>query len=189
MKSGFLLLTGLLLSALTLPVRAQQPEEGWANHGEWKFELRANANEEKEIWIIPEANPAGARKMTTTGGWGNLRVHISPDDKTIVVEDGGGSLGIDLRVFRSTGNATVFIEDETVKIADIVEAWAVKKLKAPTGVILGHRYVKAHGWSSDGAKLLVSIAGSEGELEVPGWFAIYDLESGTLSFDLSTLNH
>lgn len=188
MKSGIILLTGLVVLLLTLQARAQQPEEGWSNRGGWKFEVRENPDGDKEIWIIPETNPAAARKMATTGGWGNLRVHISPDDKVIVVEDGGGSLGIDLRVFRSSGEQAVFVEDETVKIGDAVEAWALRKLNAPGDMILGHRYIHAHGWSTDGTKLLVSIAGREGEIQVPGWFAIYDLESGTLSFDLAGLN-
>lgn len=184
-----MILAGLLVSGMIFPASAQQPEEGWSSLGAWKFELRENAEGEKEIWIIPEANPDGAKKMTTTPGWGNMRMHISPDDKFIVLEDGGGSLGIDLRVFRAGTAPTEYVEDVDLKIADIVEAWAVKKAGAAEGSILGHRYVHAHGWSADGKKLLVSISGREGELSIPGWFAIYDFGSGNLSFDLGELNH
>ena len=188
MKLGLISLTGLLAIGMVFTASAQQPEEGWSNLGGWKFEVRPNANDEKEIWIIPEANPAGAKKMTSTPGWGNMRMHISPDDKLIVLEDGGGSLGIDLRVFRAGAAPTEYVEDENLKLADIVEAWAVKKAGAPDGSILGHRYVHAHGWSADGKKLLISISGREGELSIPGWFAIYDFASGALSFDLGELN-
>jgi hypothetical protein len=177
-------LLGLLFSSA---IYAQQPTEGWSNKAGWKYEVRDNPDGEKDLWLVPE-DPSGARKLTSTGGWGNLRVHISPDDRTILVEDGGASLGIDLRVFKAGKAPLEFVEDETMKIADTVEAWAIAKAGGAAGDILGHRYVKAHGWSSDGSKVLVSIAGHEGELHIPGWFAIYDLATGELSFDLAVLN-
>jgi len=40
----------------------------------------------------------------------------------------------------------------------------------------------------ESAKLLVSIAGREGELSVPGRYAIYDPATGALSFDLEAFN-
>jgi len=167
---------------------AQQPTEGWANRGGWKFEVRPNANDEKEIWIIPEATPGAAKLMTTTPGWGNLRVHVRPDDLVIIVEDGGGSLGIDLRIFQTDKTVAGFVENENVRIGDVLETWAVQKAGAPAGTILSHRYVHALGWSPSGSKLLVSIAGSEGAVQIPGWFAVYDLQSGDLGFDLSLMN-
>lgn len=65
---------------------------------------------------------------------------------------------------------------------------ALTKAWAPEGSFLGHRYIHAHGWSTDRTKLLVSISGHEGDLQIPAWFAIYDLGTGGPSFDLSALN-
>ena len=163
----------------------QQPEEGWAHSGNWKFEVRADGEGGKEVWIVQKEG-GGEKKLANTMGWGNLRVHISPDDKTIVLQDGGGSIGIDLRVFQSKGDK--FRETVKTKIGNVLERWALSKTKAPSDLILGHRYVKLHGWSADSKKALVSISGHEGKWQIPGWYAIYNFDTGMLSFDLGEFN-
>ncbi|HRQ90256.1 MAG TPA: hypothetical protein PLA50_15760 [Bacteroidia bacterium] len=190
MKRGFfhtVVLSGAIFAAAALSARGEQATEGWSHEAGWKYEVRDSSEGEKDIWIVSEDGKS-SKKLAETGGWGNLQVHISPDDRTIVVEDGGASLGIDLRVFRAGRSPLEFIEDESVLIGDKLEEWALRKLAAPADSLLGHRYVHAFGWSADGGKLLVSISGYEGELRVPGWFAIYDLGSGELSFDLGEIN-
>ncbi len=142
MKTGKVLLFALLAAGFITPLNAQQPTEGWSNRGGWKYEVRENNDGEKDIWIIPESNPAAAKIMTSTGGWGNLRVHVSPDDKIIIVEDGGGSLGIHLRIFVAGAGIAEFVEDENFPLSDTVEAWALAKAGAPAGTFLGHRYIR-----------------------------------------------
>ena len=64
---------------------AQQPKEGWSNSGKIKYEVRGGEDTEKKIWLLPEGKKEGAQLLTESFGWGNLRVHISPNDNIIVL--------------------------------------------------------------------------------------------------------
>ena len=85
-------------------------------------------------------------------------------------------------------SADSFVAVKT-KVGNVLERWALSRTKAPSDLVLGHRYVRLHGWSPDSKKALVSISGHEGKWQIPGWFAIYNFDTGMLTFDLGEFNH
>jgi len=104
-----------------------QPAEGVSASGELHFELRGDPHEPgAEIWLWQTARE-NAVKLCDTPGWGNLSVYFSPDDRHVIVRDGGSSMGIELRLF-SRGNTNApdeFKEQENASIGDNAERFAL----------------------------------------------------------------
>jgi len=91
----------MLIGIATTSASAEQMNEGQSLSGRIHYELRTVANNGKEIWLYSREDKSDAMKLCDTEGWGNLEVHFSPDEKWIVVQDGGLSLGVRCRLFRT----------------------------------------------------------------------------------------
>ncbi|HEY4273571.1 MAG TPA: HNH endonuclease [Candidatus Udaeobacter sp.] len=170
-----------------------QPSEGASVNGELHFELRGDPRElGAEIWIWQKAREK-AVKLCDTAAWGNLRVFFSPDDRHIVVRDGGSSMGIDLRLFsRESTNATdEFKELENTSIGDNVERFALAHAGLGTDLVLHHRYMGCLWWSDDSKSILIHLTGSgnrEKKAYHLDWIGTYNVLNGEVSMDLASMN-
>ena len=182
-----------LAVSLSLPPldAAEQQTQGTSPSGEIHYELREGADESKRIWLFPKDRPAQAVELCETPGWGYLSVHFSPDDNWLIVQDGGGSLGVSLRLFKREAGVR-FRELEEAKIDDKIERLALTQAGAPAKQVLDHRYAKVLSWSADSKAVLVSVSGSGSNggrrISVEGWTGIYDVGSGAVSLDLKKFN-
>ena len=188
-------LTGVSALILSLSLRsiaaAEQQTQGASPSGDIHYELREGAEESKRIWLFPKDGPAQAVELCETPGWGYLAVHFSPDDNWLIVQDGGGSLGVSLRLFKRDAGVR-FKEREEAKIDDKIERLALTQAGAPAKQVLDHRYAKVLSWSADSKAVLVSVSGSGSSgarrIAVDAWTAIYDVGSGAVSLDLKKFN-
>ena len=186
---------GVFALVLSLNLRpgaaAEQQTQGTSASGEIQYELREGAEESKRLWLFPKDRPAAAVELCETPGWGNLSVHFSPDDNWLIVQDGGGSLGVSLRLFKRDAGVR-FRELEEAKIDDKIERLALTQAGAPAKQVLDHRYAKVLAWSADSKAVLVSVSGSasigERRISVDAWTAIYDVASGAVALDLKKFN-
>src|SRR5438046_2491992 len=181
---AFLVLT-IALAAPAL-VLAEQQNKGASESGEISYELRDIRGEElgKEIWLYPEHHTDAAVHLCDTEGWGALEMHFSPDDHWLIVQDGGASLGVSLRLFRREKGVN-FIEIKDADINGKAERVALKSNGLPEKEILDHRYVEVLGWSRDSKIVRVRISGhSGGRLRIAGWVGLYNVATGTFSVDL-----
>jgi hypothetical protein len=119
---------------------AQQQNEGDSPSGKIHFVVRGGDDEKKIYLSVPGANSKEV-ELCETPGWGNLVVHFSPDDYWIIVQDGGPSLGISLRLFRRE-KGVKFTEQKEADIDGKAERLALKQNGFPAQEILDHRYVK-----------------------------------------------
>jgi hypothetical protein len=133
-----------VLSALLLinpsATRAEQPSEGDSPSGHLHFVVKG-PQEDKRIYLSMEGHPQEEVELCQTPGWGNLEIHFSPDDYWIGVQDGGGSLGISLRLFRRETGAT-YKERTEVDVGRAAELTALKQNNLPAKELLDHRYLK-----------------------------------------------
>jgi hypothetical protein len=120
-----------------------------------------------------------------------LELHFAPDDAWLVVQDGGSSLGISLRLFRRDRGAA-YKELEQADIEGKAERIALEEQEDAAGGLLDHRYMKLVAWSGDSRSFLFSLSGHGGDannhVRITGWMGIYDVESGEIALELSKLN-
>jgi hypothetical protein len=179
---------GLIRTAIDA---AEQETRGTSPSGEIQYELREGADDSKRIWLFPKDRPASAVELCETPGWGNLSVHFSPDDNWLIVQDGGGSLGVSLRLFKRDAGVR-FRELEEAKIDDKIERLALAQAGAPAKEVLDHRYARVLAWSADSKAVLVSVSGSSSRdgrrVSIADWTATYELGSGAVGLDLKKFN-
>jgi hypothetical protein len=134
-----------------------------------------------------------AVKLCDTAGWGNLRVYFSPDDRHVIVRDGGSSMGIELRLFsrRNTNAPDEFKERENANIGDNAERFALERAGLGTDLVLRHRYVGCLWWSDDSKTILIHLTGSGNRGEEAyhmDWIGTYNVLNGEVSTDLASMN-
>lgn len=146
--------------AATLTAVAEQEERGTSSTGEFGWELRGTVDSGKEIWLWEIGDKHAARKLCETEGWCCLHMHFSPEDDSLVVEDGGASLGISLRLFRHVSSAEYHeITEPDINLA--AERAALQAARLPKER-LDHCYVKCLGWSPDSTSILIRVTGKGG---------------------------
>jgi hypothetical protein len=182
----------LSLAIVPLYVFAEQQNAGDSPSGNIHFELRKTSDEgAKEIWLSEKDKKSAAVKLCDTPGWGNLEIHFSPDDYWLIVQDGGASLGVSLRLFKRD-KGVVFKEIENADINGKAERLALQQNGLPPKEVLDHLYVQCLAWSSDSKTVLVRISGHGGTpnfgVVIGGWQGIYDLGSSSFNFDLAKMN-
>jgi len=184
----FFVFSVLVAPRLLLPA---QQEAGDSPSGAIHYELRKAADDSKEIWLFPKDRKEEAVKLCETPGWGNLVVHFSPDDYWIIVQDGGASLGVSLRLFRRQQG----VRFQEIKEADIdgqAEKFALRERGLPQNPTLDHRYAAVLAWSADSKRILIRLSGSGGNekryIRLSEWTSVYELGSGKFSFDLKEMN-
>lgn len=170
-----------------------QLREGVSLSGALHFELRGDPHQiGAEIWLWQDVRET-AVKLCDTEGWGNLRVYFSPDDRHVLVRDGGSSMGIHFRLFSraATDTPVKFHEVESAAIEDKAETLALERAGRPAKQVLHHRYAGCLGWSDDSTAILFRMTGSGnfgGEAYRMDWIGIYDLVSGQVTTDLQHMN-
>ena len=130
-------------------------------------------------------------ELSETPGWGNLVIHFSPDDYWLIVQDGGPSLGISLRLFRRD-KGVIFRKQKDADIDGKAERLALKLNGFGAQEILDHRYVKVLAWSRDSTCVLIALRGHGGTrkqaVTIENWIGVYDLASGDVGFDIGKMN-
>jgi hypothetical protein len=185
---------GLVVAALLLinlsAARAEQPSEGDSPSRHLHFVVKG-PQDDKRIYLSIEGHPQEEVELCQTPGWGNLQVYFSPDDSWVVVQDGGGSLGVSLRLFRREKGAA-YKEMTERDVGRAAELAAMKLNHFPEKELLDHRYVKLLSWSVDSKTFLFSMSGHGGDgathIRITEWTGIYDLANGTIGFDLNQMN-
>lgn len=189
MKRLLILIAVWLAFALT--ARAEQKAEGRSPDGDISYELRSGSDDSKHIWLYPTAGKEEAVELCETPGWGNLQIHFSPDSYWIIVQDGGSSLGISLRLFRRE-NGVQYRELKDADIDGKAERLALQQHGLSAKEVCDHRYARVLGWSADSKTVLVSIFGrgarGNSQIELNGWTGLYHLGTGTFGFNLGKMN-
>jgi hypothetical protein len=135
---------------------SQQQDEGDSPSGKIHFSVRGD--EGKTIYLSASGGNSQEVELCETPGWRNLVIHFSPDDYWLIVQDGGGSLGISLRLFRREKGAK-YIEQKNTDIEGKAERLALERNGLQAEEILDHRYVKVLAWSSDSTCILIQLSG------------------------------
>src|SRR5438876_10203376 len=73
-----------------------QRNEGESPSGKIRYTLQGR-EDSKQLFLYAEDRPDERVALCETYGWGNMVVSFSPNEEWIVVQDGGASLGVDLR--------------------------------------------------------------------------------------------
>ena len=187
MRLGFCF--GLLFLSAGL-ARGTQVDEGDSPSGHIHFVVKG-PQDDKRIYLSVKDHPQDQVALCQTPGWGNLEVHFSPDDYWIVVQDGGGSLGISLRLFRRETGVT-YKEMTDVDMGRAAELAALQQNDLPPKELLDHRYMKLLAWSADSKGFVFSLSGHGGDgkihIRINNWIGIYDLATGAIDFDLTKVN-
>ncbi len=189
MKAMRLLFTAACLAVWPAALPADQPEVGKSPGGHINYEVRP-AGDEKEIWVYRDGEKGRANKMCETPGWGNLKLFFSPDDRWILVQDGGPSLGVTLRLFHREGEHS-YRERDKENIDGKVEMAALKSDGFGGEEVSDHRYAECLAWSADSRYILVRVSGKgsdETNHVAFSWVGVYDLDTGKVGTDLSKLN-
>ncbi len=177
------------LCALPPALRAGQPESGTSPGGHVHYEIRPAADG-KEIWVYRENEKGRINKMCETVGSDDLKLFFSPDDRWIVVQDGGASLGVSLRLFHRDGEHSYGERDKT-DIGATVEAAAMKQDGGDGKALSDKRFTECLGWSTDSQYILVRVSGKGDERYNHvqfRWIGVYDVDSGKVSTDLGKMN-
>ena len=195
----FLVMSVLMPIVLACPLAAGDAvDEGYSPSGDIHFVIR-KVGDGNGVFLSPRDQPQKETELCDSPAL--LTVHFSPNGNWIVVEDGGASAGIDLRLFSKDGDVH-FTERKSARIADKAEALAwlahgltpAKRLtdeQAPiqTGDhILDHRYVTFLEWSADSKDILIHLRGYSGRTHLNGWQGIYHIGTGAFSYDLGEMN-
>lgn len=181
------LLVGLLLP---LPLWADSLNEGYSPSGKIHFEVRHNT---KEIWLSPVDHKEKAARLCGIGEGAELEIHFSPDDRWVIVQNGGGSLGVGLTLFQRVGGVD-FKEMKDVDINGKAERMALRQkgLSVDPKDDLEHLYVRVLDWSADSQFVLIRLSGrgNNGKYHVAinGWNALFSPETGQFTFDLNQTN-
>lgn len=180
-----------VISLLSLPmVRADQQNEGNSASGSIHFVVRG-AQDDKRIYLSLAGHPRDEVELCQTEGSGNLELHFSPDDVWLVIQDGGSSLGVSLRLFQRD-RGVIYKEMPKTDIDGKAERSALEQ-NGLAGDLLDHRYTKLLAWSADSKSFLFSLSGHGGDdknhVRLTRWLGIYDLASGHIGFELSKPNH
>ena len=168
---------------------SQQQNEGDSPSGQIHFVVRGY--EEHRIYLSPARAITKQVELCETPGWANLVIHFSPDDYWIIVQDGGPSLGISLRLFRHE-KGVEFTEQKDADIDGKAERLALQQNGLPSQEILDHRYLKVLAWSRDSTCVLIALRGHGGTKEqsvtIENWIGVYDLTKGEIGSDLGKMN-
>jgi hypothetical protein len=154
----------------------------------WEFRKAEDITTRSEIWMWPDGHKADAIKLCEVEG-SIGRVKVSPDSDWLIVEDGGASLGISLRLFKHESGLTY----KEIKKPDITKKaieLALHNAK-PAGAELLHAYLECVAWPSDSRHILVYLTGNvwaAGQRRNIEWAAVYDVPSSTFSRNLTEFN-
>ncbi len=173
------------------PTFGSQEAVGCSSSGQLHYDLRGHPHEHGvEVWLrVEESVEEDAIKLCDTQGWGNLRMHFSPDDRWLLVQDGGPSLGIHLRLFRRAGEGmgASYQELEDVDLGSQVERLALQQAGWPDEPRLHHRYARCLAWAADSKSALIRVGGYGGGCQIK-WVGVYEVGTGQFHTDLGRFN-
>jgi hypothetical protein len=167
-----------------------QREEGESPSGKIRYILQGK-EDSKQLFLYSNDQPTEKVALCETPGWGNLLVSFSPNEQWLVVQDGGASLGLYLRLFHKR-DGVKYEEVEDANVDGKTELAALKENGLPAMEILEHRYVHVLPWSADSTKFMVELSGrgqsGARRIRITDWIGIYDVTTGAISTDLAQMN-
>lgn len=190
MKMHVQLLATLLVLGIGQVASADAETEGQSPSGKINWELKESSSEGEEasLWLTKVGTDGNGVKLCETVGSGSQEVTISPDDYWIAVTDGGGSLGIDIRLFRRTKGLNYKEQEQTIaaELETLALASGGYEEDEP---VLDHQYTRVLHWSPDSKFILLRTTGHAGsKYKITPFHAIYDVGEKSFSEDLSDLN-
>ncbi|HEY0369604.1 MAG TPA: hypothetical protein VGC85_08415 [Chthoniobacterales bacterium] len=160
-----------------------QQHKGASDSGKLYWQLR-----EGHIWLATHDDMGDSSELCSVSyAWGNLHVYFAPNDQSIIVEDGGPSVGVTLRMFRR-GKGVQFIEEEGFDSA--VQRAALRRFHVPNRA-LDHSYTSLEGWLDGGKGALIGLRGKgqwRGQRVHIDWLGIYLVRSGKFTSNLEVFN-
>jgi hypothetical protein len=169
--------------------RAEQQNEGNSATGEIHFSVKGT-QDDRRIYLSPAGKAHDEVELCHTEGSGNLEMHFSPDDSWLVIQDGGSSLGVSLRLFQRDRGVS-YKEMTNADVDGKAERIALEQQGLGKD-LLDHGYMKVLAWSADSRSFLFSLSGHGGDqnnqVRINRWLGIYDLASGNIGFDLTKTN-
>jgi hypothetical protein len=189
MKMVLALIITALITSVTQPSSADEECFSTPNGLScWEFRKAEDLTTSSEIWMWPDGHKADAIKLCEVEG-SIGRVKVSPDSDWLIVENGGASLGISLRLFKHESGLT-YKEIKKPDITGKAIKLALRDAK-PAGAELLHAYLECVAWSSNSRRILVELTGNvsaAGQRLNIEWAAVYDVPTGTFSRNLAEFN-
>lgn len=167
---------------------AEERKDGVSPSGKIAWHVvQAGDNGASEVFISEaDQGESAAQKLCETVSVANTKVFVSPDDSWIIVQTGGASLGTSLIALRRE-NGMIYQEDKETDIGAAVLLAACDGDQTKVDAI-ERVHTTWVGWSGDSKSLLVEVEAHGGEKTVRSFFAIYDLTTRKIGFDLAKFN-
>jgi len=185
----FLAVASALFLAGLSAVVAQEEErkDGLSSSGKIAWHVVAGKDGAEVFISEGDQGESAAQKLSDALTVANTEVFVSPDDSWIVIQSGGGSVGVFLNAFRRE-NGMIYNEDKETDIGAValLAACGGDQKKADA---MGHVYVRFAGWAADSKSLLLSVSARGGEKQkVESFFGIYDFAMKKIGYDLEKFN-
>lgn len=189
MKRYFSILLSLAFAAIT-NLSAQETErlDGSSESGKIAWHVVQSKDGADVLISEGDQGESAAQKLCGVLGVANTKVEVSPDDFWIIVQSGGGSLGVSLSVFQRT-KGMIYREKKEMEITEPILKGAFKAAGNEAAADkLDHVYTRLLAWSADSETILVQVSGYGGKTKLSPYLAVYDLGKQTVSFDLAKFN-
>lgn len=184
----FLAVVSLLFLAGLSSVGAQEDrKDGLSTSGKIAWHVVPGKDGAGVFISEGDQGESAAQKLSDVLTVANTEVFVSPDDAWIIVQSGGGSVGVDLYAFRREKGMIYHAEKElNIGNVALLAACGGDQKKADA---MDHVYVRFTGWAADSKSLLLSVNARGGEKQkVEYFFGIFDLTAKKIDFDLEKFN-
>lgn len=177
----------VFLAGLSAVVAQEERKDGLSSSGKIAWHVVAGKDSAEVFISEGDQGESAAQKLSDVLTVANTEVFVSPDDSWIVIQSGGGSVGVFLNAFRRE-NGMIYNQEKDTDIGDValLAACGGDRKKADA---MDHVYVRLTGWAADSKSLLLSVSARGGEKQkVESFFGIYDLAAKKIGFDLERFN-
>lgn len=176
----------LVLLAGISSVMAEERKDGVSPSGKIGWHVVATAAGAEVLISEADQGESAAQKLGEVLSVSNTQVFVAPDDSWIIVQSGGGSVGVSLSAF-SREKGMIYHQEKEMDIGAValLAACGGDQKKADT---MDHVYVRLNGWAKDSKSVLVEVGARGGAGKVDSFFAIYDLTEKKIGFDLEKFN-
>jgi len=151
--------------------------------GEIKMEYYAHEDDSRQIWVSDSRNPTNRAMLYEYGRW--AKAIPSEDDHCIAVTDYAGSDIASTFLFVRIGSvhyaAVTNVDIDALVWEEVAKQYNVR---AP----FDHSYCEVSSWLGKSALLIHAWGHMSGEYSLDNWFAIYDIRTRSIRFDLKSVN-
>jgi len=151
--------------------------------GAIKLQYYANDDNSRQIWVSDSRKPANCAMLYEYSR--SAKALVSDDDRYIALTDYAGS---------DTASPFLFVRTSGVHYAAVTNVDIDKlvweevakqyKVEAP----FDHSYCEVTCWLGNSALLLHAWGHMSGEYALDTWFAVYDIRTRSIRFDLKSVN-